>query len=147
MNTTALNGKRVRWPLLKRAEPKPAPVLTLTQRIDTPWLAIRERLDPAIASSVVLIDGAQGFYIDDEAVTFRAPFNLPARGLIPLTDFGVFASLYAHTRVVSFVKGRLGRRAWTGPRVDRIRVSRLHWDRVAEAVKSLNAEMGVIAHG
>lgn len=118
-----------------------ATALTLTKRIDGPWLAIRSRIDFAGAGSVVLIDDDHGRYIDADAETFRAPFNLPARDLTPLSEFGLICTLYPHTRVISFVKARLGRRAWAGARVERARVSRTLWDRVAEAAKSLNLEM------
>lgn len=125
------------------------PPLTLTRRVDGPWLAIPDDL-PAEADSIVLVDDPRsvGFW---KRIAAHAPAEagkLGDRRLIPLAHFGVAATFYRHTRVVSVYRIGISRarnwfnepRAWTGARVDRLKLvaTAATLDAIAAAVIDTN---------
>jgi hypothetical protein len=126
--------------------------LTLTRRFDGPWLAIR-RVSVAEIHSIVLAGDPRAPDIwrridaDQPVETGR----VAEAQLTPLADFGVFCSLYPHSRVLSVYRATISRAhrpglpsghgahwPWEGKRCDRIKIERSMWDLVAAAAKDCN---------
>ena len=125
--------------------------LTLTQRYDGPWLAIPGGAPASVASLVIAGDPhTPGLWRRLDADQPPAHGSVAKAHLTPLADFGVFCTLYKHSRVLSVWVGglsrarRLGHGAgehwpWEGKRCDRIKIERNVVELLTLAVKDCNA--------
>lgn len=124
--------------------------LTLTRRVDGPWLAVRAAT-PAEAASIVLAGDERcpdiWRRVDAEQPVLTG--NIAGAHLMPLADFGVFCQLYPHSRELSVVRASLSRArrydhpaggivCWEGERVQRIKILRTLVDQLKAAVKDCN---------
>lgn len=127
-----------------------AEALTLTRRIDGPWLAVRWNTE-AEAASIVLV-GDQRCPDMWRRVDAEQPVEagkVADVNLTPLSEFGVFCTLYPHSRVMSVTRASISRArryshpaggfwTWEGPRVQRVKIARTMVEVLKLAVKDCN---------
>lgn len=124
--------------------------LTLTRRIDGPFLAVRANTVAEAASIVLAGDDRcpDMWRLVDAEQPVAAGKVCDAR-LTPLSEFGVFCQLYPHSRVLSVVRASLSRVrryehpaggfwTWDGPRVQRVKVPRSMIEPLKAAVRDCN---------
>lgn len=128
-----------------------ASALTLSRRCDGPWLAIPASARAEAASIVLVGDPrAPKMWRRLDADQPFAHGDVADARLTPLSDFGVFCTLYSHSRVLSVWVGGISRARrfghpagghweWEGKRCDRIRVERNVVELLREAVADCNA--------
>ena len=139
-------------PTINRSAPLP-----LTDRVDGPWLAIREGTR-AESASIVLAGDPRAPTIwrsIDAAVAPVVLGRIEHARLIPLADFGVCCTLYSRSHQLSvWCVGRShARRAagapwpWVGLRVERLNVQRdpFALELLRDAVRECNASARVRA--
>lgn len=125
--------------------------LTLSRRLDGPWLAIPADARAEIGAIVLAGDPrAPKLWRRLDADRPTSHGEIAGARLTPLSDFGVFCTLYPHSRVLSvWVDGisrarRFGPNAgehwpWEGKRCDRIRIARGAVELLKAAVADCNA--------
>lgn len=124
--------------------------LTLTKRVHGPWLAVRHATTAEVASLVLVGDERcpdMWRRIDTDQPVEAG--KVADAHLMPLTEFGVAASIYPHSRVLSVYRIGMSRArrfghpaggywAWEGEGIQRVKFPRGMVEALKLAVKDCN---------